>query len=765
MRIKFVEIQNFRKLESVRIDFAEETTLLVGANNSGKTSAMIALRRFLIDKNAFSTNDFTLARWTELDQIGESWLGQAGRREAPTLSLADWQPLLPSLDLWLDVDADEIHRVQHILPTLSWTKGLLGIRLRYQPKKLVDLYTEFTTAMTAALETKATAEKQRTGAKKYSVNLWPETLRDFLVRRMRSQFEVSSFILDPTKIKSPDHGLARPQILSVEVDPLEGDPLKGLIRIDQVPAQRGFSDATQKDDDSHMVGDRITLTGQFIKYYKDHLNPTEAPEAADIDALEAIEEAHKVFNERLRTSFGPSMKEMESLNYPGVSDPKITIATKIEPTDGLQHTAAVQYELAQHDLRNSGSKLRLPEEYNGLGYQNLISIAFRLMAFRDGWMKVGKASKRLLQDEETVGFPPLHLVLIEEPEAHLHVQAQQVFVKQAYQILRNQPALGKNKTPCTQLVVSTHSSHVAHESPFQNLRYFRRLPADAIRKVPISIVINLSEAEVFGTDKETPKFVARYLEAVHCDLFFADAAILVEGPSERMLVPHFIRHHYPKLNQAYVTVLEIGGSHAHRFRTLIEHLGLITLIITDIDSAEAAGHHKRQQPRRNAGLITINDTLKSWIPELDSIDALLDLPATNKIKEHSHSYGVRVAYQVPIQTMLVEGQEPVELIPDTFEDALAYENIALFRGLKGSGVVKLVSEALQATDPTELGSNFFELLKTARKAEFALDLLFLEDPKSLKAPLYICDGLTWLQDELQRKQIEVVAQHNSGEGQ
>ena len=36
MRIKFVEIQNFRKLKSIRIELADQTTLFVGANNSGK---------------------------------------------------------------------------------------------------------------------------------------------------------------------------------------------------------------------------------------------------------------------------------------------------------------------------------------------------------------------------------------------------------------------------------------------------------------------------------------------------------------------------------------------------------------------------------------------------------------------------------------------------------------------------------------------------------------------------------------------------------
>lgn len=50
MKISFVDIQNFRKLKRCRVEFAEEQTLLVGANNSGKTSATDALICFL-DKN------------------------------------------------------------------------------------------------------------------------------------------------------------------------------------------------------------------------------------------------------------------------------------------------------------------------------------------------------------------------------------------------------------------------------------------------------------------------------------------------------------------------------------------------------------------------------------------------------------------------------------------------------------------------------------------------------------------------------------------
>ena len=40
-----------------------------------------------------------------------------------------------------------------------------------------------------------------------------------------------------------------------------------------------------------------------------------------------------------------------------------------------------------------------------------------------------------------------------------------------------------------------------------------------------------------------------------------------------MLVPNFICAHYDELNQCYITLLEIGGSHAHRLKPLIDHPG------------------------------------------------------------------------------------------------------------------------------------------------------------------------------------------------
>ncbi len=274
--------------------------------------------------------------------------------------------------------------------------------------------------------------------------------------------------------------------------------------------------------------------------------------------------------------------------------------------------------------------------------------------------------------------------------------------------------------------------------------------SDAI-KVPTAAVVNLSE--VFGNVDDTARFVERYLRATHCDLFFADAAILVEGPAERMLVPHFVKTHFPQLHRCYVTLLEIGGSHAHTLKPLIESLGLTTLVITDIDAAEATGHRKVVPPERNKGLISRNTTLAKWHPCESSLDRLLDLTIDSKIKTSNVPlFSVRIAYQSPYKAKLIANGPEVELLATTFEDALVLENIEFFRATTAEGVASEFKAAIGAsTTPIALGAAMFDIVRGCDKARFALDLLWLKDPDKLQVPTYIREGLEWLQMTLDKK--------------
>lgn len=746
MRISSVEITNFRKLKSTHIDFDCKTTIFVGANNSGKTSAMIALRYFLLAPDRLALRDITISNWTKIDEAGQAW-------ESEAEPAGDLDELLPALDVWLDVPLSEIQYVVHILPTLDWQGGQLGVRLKYQFKDLAELKADFLLHRRAALTVAAKGNPAEPGG----LEVWPRSLTDYFERRLRGHLELEAYALDPALLVKPVDDAAVPQKLRDNALPLNKNPFNGLIRIDEIAAQRDFADAGEKAQGElgspEVAAKRFKrkLSDQLRVYYDRHLDPNKTPREEDYDALGAIQKAERSFDSRLKVGFGPAIRELEELGYPGITNPKLKISTQLRATDGLKHATAVQYQVL--DPAGDGAKpFSLPEDYSGLGYQNLVAMVFMLMGFRDGWMRVGKAAT----DSEAGALEQierLHLVLVEEPEAHLHAQVQQVFINKAYDLLRKHEELGTKKTLCTQLIVSTHSSHVAHEADFASLRYFRRRPAKCQGQSPTTTVANLSS--VFGDGDKTQRFVKRYLKATHCDLFFADGIIFVEGQAERILVPHFIRHHFASLSRRYVSLIDLGGSHAHSFKELVNVLGLATLIVADLDATAEfkvklkdgteTTRWKAARPKRGAGQKTSNPVLKDWYPKKEKIDDLLVLQPDQQHVAAGDGWELFVAFQKPLKVANPD-KTTSEIIPRTFEDALILENRMVLQNIGGSPTSRKIQEIISA-EPTgdDLEDELFELLKTAEKAEFAIDCLTFEDAMLLSPPNYIREGLGWFE--------------------
>lgn len=731
MKIMTINIQNFRKLLQCRIDFSEKATLFVGANNSGKTSAMDALGKFLSDRK-FTFNDITISKRIAINAIGDTWVQE--KCEEP-VDLTEWDVIIPQMDIWLDVPRNEIHYVVDIIPTLKWRGGKLGVRLAFLPKDIAKIFVNYREAYHAARQAEKIQSKKKAG----SIHLYPKDLCDYLEKNFSTLFTIKTFILDPEH-KDFD----KPQKTPFEMECFMDHPLKGIIKVDMIDAQRGFADP---DNTENNAASKKQLSEQLRSYYDKHLDPEKAPSSEDLEILKATEDAKKVFDKNLEIKFRPAIKELEGLGYPGIADPKLTITTKMVTGETLKHDSAVQYALSRNN-----KTLKLPEKYNGLGYQNLISMVFGLMRFRDDWMREGKARK--VQEDTNRAIEPLHLVLVEEPEAHLHVQVQQVFIRKAYDVLTNHKLIKKNKNFSTQLVISTHSSHIARESDFSELRYFKRLSEGIEENIATSKVINLSD--VFGKGDETDKFVTRYLQTTHCDLFFADAAILVEGSAELMLLPHFIRNKYDRLYQRYISILGINGRHSHRLAPLIEKLCLPTLVIADLDSGLGEGHHKAVRPERGKGLISSNYTIAKWLVKESSLDKLLNLPYAQKeiFKETPYKYSIRVAYQTP--TIVNYEDSDKEALASTFEDCLVYTNYQTFKNLSlddTGSLVKKVSDTINSSASfDQFVSGVYKTLregKSDQKAEFALDLIYAIDPNNLIIPAYIDEGLNWLQSCLE----------------
>ncbi|CAA0147668.1 ATP-dependent endonuclease [Tenacibaculum maritimum] len=718
MRIDFLHIQNFRKLKNCRIDVSSRETLLVGANNSGKTSAMDALILFLTKNRSFDLKDFTLSNWATINKIGDTWL-QEKDPEKIDLSSSPWETEIPTLDLWLQVENTELQHVSHIIPSLDWKGGLLGVRLRYEPTDIESLYAEFI----KSIENSKNIYDAKKG-KSATFNLWPKNLRDFLDKRLGTYFKVQTYLLDPAQNE-------KPQLLTEKDIPVQNEVLNKLINVDIINAQRGFTDV---NTDAVEGSNTKNLSSQLRNYYEKHLNPSINPTEADVDALVQLHQAKEAFNTNLESSFKDALNELEDLNYPGFGNPQIKLSSEINTASSLQHDSAVQYA-----LNDGKTELSLPEKYNGLGYQNLISMIFKLISFRDKWMKKGKS---LDPNDPEIIFQPIHLVLVEEPEAHLHAQVQQVFIRKAYSVLRKHDNLGDDTAFTTQLIISTHSNHVAHEIDFTALRYFRRNISEK-GSINTSSVVNLSKT--FGTDDETTRFAKRYLKTTHSNLFFSDAAILVEGPAERMLLPYFITHH-TQLSSCYVSILEIGGSHAHTLQPLIEALGLITLVITDLDSVIKDSRGKKTQPALGKNYETGNSTLKGWIPAEKDLDKLLSTAFENKEDKKNP---IRIAYQTPVK--IDENKKETIVYPYTFEDSLVLENASIFKSLTDAkGLLKKMVEATNETSVQKSADEMYKIITdpSSKKAEFALELFYFKEPDVLKTPKYIEEGLLWIEDKL-----------------
>ena len=211
MHISHVELRNFRRLAATRIDFAARTTLFVGANNSGKTSAMTALRMFLAKKGNFCLNDLPVSLWRRIDEIGKKLEITPDTESIET----DWRSILPSLDVWVRFETNELHRVSHLLPTLDWSGEPIGVRLQLEPTSNDDFHKRYREARKASANTivaaKAAADEERKGSEEYTVSLWPASMCEFLERRLGSNFSVKAYLLDPALIVPPQNGVAKPQ--------------------------------------------------------------------------------------------------------------------------------------------------------------------------------------------------------------------------------------------------------------------------------------------------------------------------------------------------------------------------------------------------------------------------------------------------------------------------------------------------------------------------------------------------------------------------
>lgn len=749
MHLHTFRVKNFRRLRDTRVELASDISIFVGANNSGKTSAAQAIQFFVgALRDRCTLYDFNTAAWSTFDYLGENY---EGAEEPPTM------PTM-SIDLWFSVEAADLYLVMPLLPSTQWTGTLVGMRVEFAAENPEGLVTKFRAARDAAAVQAAALPN---GAGDYVP--WPKTLTDYLQRELRREFEFRYYVLNRSEFDANFNELPDCSLRPMPAGEGGGrSVLESLVKIDCLNAQRHLADPNNVSGGAGRAED---LSKRLSKFYQRNLDQR----ADDHTALKALFDSESELNRHLASVFQPTLNRIENLGYQGLGTPRLEIRSGLNPASVMSQDARVHYVLG-----NGAGTVALPDTYNGLGFKNLIYMVVEILDVQERWKEMEE--KR----------PPLHLIFIEEPEAHLHAQLQQVFIRNVLSLLKV-PGEDDGAFHC-QLAVTTHSPHILYERGFQPIRYFRRAPEE---NGHTSEVLNLS-AFYDSTEDTDRQFLQRYLKLTHCDLFFADAAILVEGNVERLLLPAMIEKDAKALRSVCLSILEVGGAFGHKFKELIEFLGLTALVITDIDSVsvvadavatdgddeveyEEPGDEDDAPPKTRKGktcsvdtigAVTSNSTLSTWLPKLKTIESLKDAAAAVKTQEPSPASPakVRVAYQVPRD--VAWGGVTDQRFGRTLEEDFGLENAAWCQ----ANEQKALGLKLKANpaNPEELAIGLHKRVTGSAfdKTRFALGVL-TADPNGWSVPFYIKQGLEWLADaislETEGHELDIIVEAEVGE--
>ena len=206
-----------------------------------------------------------------------------------------------------------------------------------------------------------------------------------------------------------------------------------------------------------------------------------------------------------------------------------------------------------------GNPTELNNYYQGsidelsLGSANMLYISLKLLEF-----KIRQSKKR------KKGVPIANILLIEEPESHIHPHIQKA-------IFNNIGGIDG-----TQVIYSTHSPQISEVSNIKNV--------NVIVSSGREIWISCSPGNNLGKDKVVP--INRFLDITRCNLLFSRGVILVEGDAEEIMIPYLIKIVYGiSLDEIGISVINNRGTEFDNLASMFhrDRLRKRCAIVTDLD--------------------------------------------------------------------------------------------------------------------------------------------------------------------------------------
>lgn len=707
MYIKRIKVQNFRLLKDFSIDIQKELSLIVGKNNVGKTSLLVVLDKCLNShdlRKKFQYCDFNPGLQDSLESI----------LDKPKAQEDNWIDLAVKVRIIVEFNEnDNLDNIgNRILTNLESDNNYFAIGfdyvLNYQNYCLMHIEYQNELASTG---------KKSCGSYK----------EEFLNTQQHRFFKMVKKSIHVNK----DMTLNEERYIAL--DGLTDFRLDDVIQFEYIRARRSVDN---KDPDH-------TLSAFTSELYSTQENNPD------------VQETRRNFSNSLRET-DTKLTEIYSLIFKGVvdkvgklggmhqGDSVIEVISTLSDRELLKGNTTVVYK--------HGDK-KLPEFYNGLGYMNLISMIFEISLIKE---RMKRVNRRRPAD--------INLLFIEEPEAHTHPQMQNVFIKNIKGLLtEGVKREGFDPTPL-QYIISTHSSHIVANCDFEDIRYIKRTSGvDSVEAKNLCDLNELYKGEGNkGKKGETQayRFLKQYLTVMNSELLFADKAIIIEGDTERILLPVMMKKVDEKFPPDYeraelellsqkISIVPVGA-HSHIFEKFFHFIGLEKLlIITDLDICGKDGKKCCYSDKEE--LVTSNSALKHYfkskIKELKlSVNDLMNLSEDEKKlawseKERSLIPNSNGNVMVCFQTKEGEYQ------PRTFEDN--------FFHLNASFICKCAKDSLGdlCVAQTEIQTfkedrDAFKLAQgITKKTTLAISLLLLEkDDRKWQVPKYIEDGLKWLRN-------------------